>query len=51
MGKPKGRRPLRKPRHIFEDNIEMDFVEAGWCGMVWVHRFIWLRIKNTGGLL
>ena len=24
MGKPEGRRPLGRPRHIREDNIKMD---------------------------
>jgi hypothetical protein len=37
MGKPEGKRPLRKPRHRCEDNIEIDLREAGWGGMVWVH--------------
>jgi hypothetical protein len=30
MGKPEGRRPLRRPRHKWEDNIRMDFEE--WNG-------------------
>jgi hypothetical protein len=25
VGKPKGRRPLERPRHRWEDNIKMDF--------------------------
>jgi hypothetical protein len=24
VGKPEGRRPLRRPRHRWEDNIKMD---------------------------
>jgi hypothetical protein len=42
------RRPLGRPRHIWENNIKMDFqdVEWGlWMGM------IWLRIGTRGGLL
>jgi len=25
VGKPDGKRPLGKPRHMWEDNIKMDF--------------------------
>jgi hypothetical protein len=28
--KPKGRRPLGKPRHRWEDNIKMDLQPVGW---------------------
>jgi hypothetical protein len=28
--KPKGRRPLRRPRRRWLDNIRMDLVEVGW---------------------
>jgi hypothetical protein len=27
VGKPKGKRPLRRPRHRYEDNIRMDLRE------------------------
>ena len=33
VGKPEGKRPLRRPRHRWEDNIKMDLQEVG-CG-VW----------------
>jgi hypothetical protein len=36
MGKPKGRRPLGRPRHRWIDNIKMDLGEIGWGGMGWV---------------
>ena len=29
VGKPEGKRPLRRPRRRWEDNIEMDFQEVG----------------------
>jgi hypothetical protein len=29
VGKPEGRRPLGRPRHKWEDNIEMDLREVG----------------------
>jgi hypothetical protein len=44
VGKPKGKRPLRRPRHRWEDGIRMDLREIGW-GM-WIG-FGWLRI-GTG---
>jgi hypothetical protein len=33
VGKPKGKRPLGRLRHRWEDNIWMDLREIGWCGM------------------
>jgi hypothetical protein len=33
VGKPEGRRPLRRPRLRWEDNIRMDLREVG-CGCV-----------------
>jgi hypothetical protein len=33
MGKPEGKRPLRRPKLIWEDNIKMDLTEIGWVGM------------------
>jgi hypothetical protein len=33
VGKPEGRRPLRRPKRRWEDNIRMDFQEVG-CGYV-----------------
>jgi len=36
MGKPKGRRPLGRPRHRWVDNIRTDLQEVG-CGSVdWI---------------
>jgi hypothetical protein len=29
VGKPKGRRPLGRPRHRWEDEIKMDHQEVG----------------------
>jgi hypothetical protein len=28
--KPEGKRPLRRYRHIWKDNIRMDLMEIGW---------------------
>jgi hypothetical protein len=30
MGKPKGKRPLGRPRRRWEDGISMDLREIGW---------------------
>jgi hypothetical protein len=30
MGKPKGKRPLGRPRRRWEDGIKMDLREIGW---------------------
>jgi len=48
VGKPEGRRPLRRPRSRWEDNINMDLQEVG-CGS-WT-RSSWLRIGTGGGHL
>ena len=48
VGKPEGKRPLRRPWHRWEYNIKMDFQEVG-CG-VWT-RSSWLRMGTGGGHL
>jgi len=30
VGRPEGKRPLGKPRHIWEDYIKMDLQEVGY---------------------
>jgi hypothetical protein len=37
VGKPEERRPLRRPRRRWEDNIKMDLREVGWGGMDWIN--------------
>jgi hypothetical protein len=46
VGKPEGRRPLRRPRHRWVVNNKMDLRENGvvWTGL------IWLRVGTCGGL-
>ena len=34
--KPEGKRPLRRPRRRWEDNIKMDLQEVGCGGMDWI---------------
>jgi hypothetical protein len=36
VGKPKGRRPLGRPRRMWLDNIRMDVVEVGWGDVDWI---------------
>jgi len=48
VGKPEGKRPLRRPRRRWEDNIKTDLQEVG-CG-VWIGSS-WLRIGTGGGHL
>jgi hypothetical protein len=48
MGNPEGKRPLRRPRRRWVDNIKMDLREIEWD--VWIG-LIWLRIWVSGGLL
>jgi hypothetical protein len=33
VGKPEGKKPLGRPRHRWEDNIQMDLEEIGLAGM------------------
>jgi hypothetical protein len=42
VGKPKGRRPLGRPRRRWEDNIKMYFRKVG---------VVWLRIRTGGEVL
>ena len=36
MGKPEVKRQLGRPRHRWEDNINMDLQEVGCGGMDWI---------------
>ena len=43
VGKPKGKRPLARPRRRWEDNIKMDLKEVGGDGD-------WMELaQNRGG--
>ena len=46
VGKPEGKRLLGRPRHKWEDNINIDLQEVE-CG----GSSIWLRIRTGGGHL
>jgi hypothetical protein len=48
VGKPEGKRPLRRPTCRWKDNIRVDLQEVGygvWTGLGW------LRIETGGGHL
>jgi hypothetical protein len=37
VGKPKGKRPLERPRHRWQDWIKLDLREIGWEGVDYIH--------------
>jgi hypothetical protein len=51
VGRPKGKRPLGRPRHRWEDNIKMDLREIGINRVNWIQlaqdRFQWWACMNT----
>jgi hypothetical protein len=51
VGRPKGKRPLGKPRRMWEDNIKMDLREIGIDGTNWIQlaqdRVQWRAFVNT----
>ena len=36
VGKPEGKRPFRRPRRRWEDNIKIDLQEVGCRGVDWI---------------
>jgi hypothetical protein len=36
VGKPEGKRPLRRPRRRWADNIKIYLRKIGWDGMDWI---------------
>jgi hypothetical protein len=51
VGKPEGKRPLRRPRRTWVDNIKTDLRKIGWDGMHWIDlvqdRNKWRALVNT----
>jgi hypothetical protein len=37
VGKPEGKRSLKRSRHIWEDNIRIYLREIGWEGVNWIY--------------
>jgi hypothetical protein len=50
VGKPEEKRPLRRPRCRWVDNIKMDLRETRWNGMDWINlaqdRYQWRALVN-----
>jgi hypothetical protein len=51
VGKPEGKRPLRRPRRRWVDNIRIDLDEMGWGDVVWIglaqDRNRWKALVNS----
>jgi len=51
VGKAEGKRPLGRPRRIWEDNIKMDLQEVGCWDMDWIElaqdRDRWRALVNA----
>jgi hypothetical protein len=51
VGRPEGKRPLRRPTRRYEDNIKMDLRETGIDGANWIqlaqNRVQWRAFVNT----
>jgi hypothetical protein len=51
VGKPEGKKPPRRPRCRWEDNIKMDLRKIGWGGMDWIDlaqdRAQWRALVST----
>jgi hypothetical protein len=51
VGKPEGKKPLRRPRRRWLDNIRMDVVEVGWGDVDWIglaqDRNRWRALVNS----
>jgi hypothetical protein len=51
VGKPEGKKPLRRPRHGWEDNIKMDLQEVGCGDIDWIeltqYRNSWRALVNA----
>jgi hypothetical protein len=47
VGKPEGKRPLRRPRHRWVDSIRIDLGEIGWGGVDWIGLDKWRALVNA----
>jgi hypothetical protein len=55
VGKPEGKNPLGRPRHIWEDNIKTDLKEIDWDRVHWFdltwEKDKWRAVVNVAGNL
>jgi hypothetical protein len=51
VGKPEGKRTVRRPRRRWEDNIKIDLEEIEWEFVDWIYlardRHLWWAVVNT----
>jgi hypothetical protein len=51
VGKPEGKRPLRRPRRRWIDNIKIGLLEIGWSVVDWIgvaqDRYRWRALVNS----
>ena len=51
LGNLRGKRPLGRLRHRWEDNVKMDLQEVGFAGMDWIdlaqERYRWRALVNA----
>jgi hypothetical protein len=51
IGKPEGKRPLRRTRRRWVDNIKMDLIEIEWGSVDWIclpqDGYKWRALANT----
>jgi hypothetical protein len=51
VARPEGKRPLRRPRHRWENNIKLDLTDIGIDGTKWIRppqdRVQWRAFVNT----
>jgi hypothetical protein len=51
VGKPEGKKPFRRPRHGWNNNINVDLEEVGCRGMDWIElaqeREKWRALLNA----
>jgi hypothetical protein len=51
VGKPEGKRPLKRPRRMWVDKIIMNLRDTEWDGMDWIDlaqdRDLWRALVDT----
>jgi hypothetical protein len=50
VGKPEGKRPLRRPSRRWVDNIRIDLGEVGWGDVDWIRLACEFGIEPSGSM-